>query len=240
MDDCDKLSLWNSSAALTLNGTAMQQGTNCIEFNGSTTDEFKKAFSTAYNSGLTVENAVLQFWYFVSDITKCGTVRVELGSSGKADIDELSWPLTGLANGWNLINLKINKASVIGSPDLNAINWFRIYNQKTGIITTRIDGIELVADKLVSISNATGNQNMQIRIFPNPAQNSFAFSGLPLNFQNTKCGLRIFDLAGRQVFADHSADLSGLIPINELTNGVFVVEISNHGSIHRNILIIRK
>ena len=47
-------------------------------------------------------------------------------------------------NGWNFLNLKISNAGITGgAPNLNAINWFRIYHFKTASITTRIDDIRV-------------------------------------------------------------------------------------------------
>lgn len=67
VDDCDLLRDWGSSAALSLNTTNQQEVLGCIEFTGSSTDEFKKTFSTPYNPGVSAESGKLQFWYYVSD-----------------------------------------------------------------------------------------------------------------------------------------------------------------------------
>ncbi len=145
MDDCDVTTNWKSSSSLIRNITDQQQGNACIEFIASGTDEFKKTFSPAYNSWGTEANTELRFWYYVSDITLFeSSNQVELGSSGKADDNEYSWSLTGLTNGWNYLVLKTSEANKIGSPNLKAINWFRIYHKKTGIIKTRIDAIQLI------------------------------------------------------------------------------------------------
>ncbi|MCF8379596.1 MAG: T9SS type A sorting domain-containing protein [Bacteroidales bacterium] len=144
LDDCDQLTDWKSTASLILNGVDKQQGANCIEFTGSGTDEYKKVFSTPYFSGGSVNSTVLQFWYYTSDPSKMGTNQVELGSGGKNDADEYNWSLSGLSAGWNFIRLKISDATALGSPDLNKVNWFRIYNKKTASITTRLDAIEII------------------------------------------------------------------------------------------------
>lgn len=171
LDDCDALTNWKSSTTLSLNGTSQKQGTNCIDFVGSSTDEFKKVISPAFNSGATMANGILKFWYYISDATKTGTVRVELGSGGKADVDELSWGVTGLSNGWNLISLKINTATVVGTPNLSAINWFRIFSTKSASITTRIDALQLGPDNLLSINTEyshSHSENNFIIVSPNP------------------------------------------------------------------------
>lgn len=148
MDDCDVTTLWKSSATLIRNTTDQKQGNACIEFSSvsaSNTDEFKKTFSTPYNCWGTEANTELRFWYYVSDITSFDVSnQVELGSSGKADENEYSWSLTGLTNGWNYLVLKTSEANKMGSPNVKAINWFRLYHKKTGIIKTRIDAIQLI------------------------------------------------------------------------------------------------
>ncbi|NDP20510.1 MAG: DUF5010 domain-containing protein [Paludibacter sp.] len=72
VDDCDVITGWSSAGtnALSLYSTDKKQGANCIQMVGSGTDEFKKVFSPAYNSGATTANGVLKFWYYVSDATK--------------------------------------------------------------------------------------------------------------------------------------------------------------------------
>ena len=145
LDDCDEIAGWKSSSGLTLNATDYKQGNACIEFSGSSTDEFKKVFGSPYNSRGSVESTELSFWYYVSDVTQFETSnQVEIGSSGSPDQNEFNWKLSGLSNGWNFITLKTSQATKMGSPNLGAINWFRIYHRKKGIITTRLDAVQLI------------------------------------------------------------------------------------------------
>lgn len=166
LDDCDALTDWNSSASLELNDTEKKQGVSCIEFNGSNTDEFSKAFSTAYNSSISANNAVLQFWYYVSDVSKLEAQnKVELGSAGKADENIYYWSMPDLVTGWNLISLKVKDAAINGEPDLNEINWLSIKNDKNDLITTRIDEIQVLdinanAEKfLLKVNSGRGSGN---------------------------------------------------------------------------------
>ncbi len=145
LDDCDDLDAWGSSGSLALNAADQQEGAGCIEFSGNQTDEFKKAFDTPYNSGVSAGTGRLEFWYYVSDASLMGNNQVELGSAGRPDQQEYHWKLSGLTNGWNFISLPMNLANITGeAPDLGAINWFRIYDFKSGSLTTRIDAIEIV------------------------------------------------------------------------------------------------
>jgi len=145
LDDCDQISGWKSSSGLTLNVTDHKQGNACLEFSGGSTDEFKKVFSPSYNSRGSVASAELRFWYYVSDVTQFeSSNQVEIGSSGGPDQNEFNWKLTGLSNGWNFIILKTSEANTMGSPNLHAINWFRIYHRKTGTLTSRLDAVQLI------------------------------------------------------------------------------------------------
>ncbi len=158
LDDCDLTSGWKSSGSLQLNSSDNKQGINCLEYSGGNTDEFKKKFPTTYNTRGSEAGSMLQFWYYISDVTKMeGANQVELGSAGKPDSDEYNWRLEGLADGWNYIRLPISEAGVQGNPDLSEINWFRLYSFKSANITTRIDAIQLISEGIYTEVNLTVN-----------------------------------------------------------------------------------
>jgi uncharacterized protein YjdB len=184
LDNCDASTNWTTASANTLSyfTTDKKQGTGCVQMVGSATEEFKKIFNTPYNSGTTIANGALSFWYFVSDVSKIGTVRVELGSGGAADVNELSWPLSGLTNGWNQIILNTADATAVGTPNMSALNWFRIYDTKTASITTRIDAIQVMDASITpstqrkgskgnAIIEAEHSKEKSITVYPNPYKN---------------------------------------------------------------------
>ncbi|MBB6110000.1 hypothetical protein SAMN05421821_108193 [Mucilaginibacter lappiensis] len=145
LDHCDTTTGWTSSNTLSVNTTDKQEGTGALQSVGSGTDEFKKNF-TAVNTGATAANGSIQFWYYVSDASQFGTNnQIELGSGGAADVNEYNWNIGTLVNGWNLITKSFNTATVTGgTPNLSAINWFRIYHTKTASITTRVDALTVI------------------------------------------------------------------------------------------------
>lgn len=147
LDHCDVLDGWNSHNPISVNTIDKKEGTGCIESSGNGTDEFKKVFSP-FNAHVTEDDGILRFWYYVSDITKLnGENQIELGSGGGPDTKEYNWPIDTLTNGWNLISKKFSDADVTnGTPDLNALNWFRIYHYKSGTVTTRVDGIQIIKE----------------------------------------------------------------------------------------------
>jgi len=143
IDDCDAVEGWAASTGniITVSNEFIE-GTGSVQMVGAGTDDFVKVFEPAYVSGLDEFEAVLGFWYYVSDVSLLGdNNQVELGSGGANDVDEYNWDIGQLDNGWNYIDLTVRDANVIGAPDLNNINWFRVYHSKTGVVTARIDGI---------------------------------------------------------------------------------------------------
>jgi hypothetical protein len=221
LDTCDAINGWSSAAAntLTYNTTDKKQGAGSVQMVGSATEEFKKVFSPAFNSGTTLANGLLSFWYFISDVTKTGTVRVELGSGGAADVNELSWGLTGLINGWNKINLNFSDASQIGTANLNALNWVRIFSTKTASITTRIDDIQIVttaqsssqrkANTLKNVTNEiTTLEEKSIRIYPNPYKNGKLIVDLVGFDTNNEVQLKITNLLGQVIHQEKSTNKS--------------------------------
>ena len=221
LDTCDAITGWSSAAAntLTYNTTDKKQGAGSVQMVGSATEEFKKVFSPAFNSGTTLANGVLSFWYFISDVTKTGTVRVELGSGGAADVNELSWGLTGLINGWNKINLNFSDATQIGTANLNALNWVRIFSTKTASITTRIDDIQIVTTaqssiqrKANTLSNVTNEittlEEKSIRIYPNPYKQGKLIVDLVGFDTNNEVQLKITNLLGQVIHQEKSTNKS--------------------------------
>jgi hypothetical protein len=195
LDDCDTLTGWNSSTTLILNNIDKQEGDNSLQFTGSGDVEYRKVFSPAYNSSINEEDAVLQFWYFVSSATRMSSSnQVELGSGGTNDVDEYFWTLTGLQTGWNLISLKLRDAAKTGNPDLTAINWFRLYNVKSGTVRTRIDEIQILdygtaAPKYsLTVNNGSGSgqylEDSEIIVNLNTPPNGFKFNGWESNSGN--------------------------------------------------------
>ncbi|MDO8953021.1 MAG: NBR1-Ig-like domain-containing protein, partial [Draconibacterium sp.] len=220
LDACDDKTGWLLSQSLFVNTEANKQGTGCIEYSGSGTDEFKKSFSTPFNPGVTEANGVLQFWYYISDAAMIGTSnQVELGSAGKNDTDEYSWKLENLSTGWNLLRLNISEANTIGKPDINAINWFRLYNKKTGTVTTRIDAIQILDKTTVgsSLIKSNSSNKPKVQIFPNPLNGNQLSVNLEGFDKANLLYITIADLLGQILYHKKIENKNELV-IN--TNGV--------------------
>lgn len=242
LDTCDAINGWSSATAnsLTYYTADKKQGTGSVQMVGSGTEEFKKVFSPAFNSGTTVANGVLSFWYFISDVTKTGTVRVELGSAGVADVNELSWGLTGLTNGWNKINLNFSDASQIGTANLNALNWVRIFSTKTASITTRIDAIQIVTTAQSSsqrIANTLGNvtneiptlEEKSISIYPNPYKQGKLIVDLVGFDTNNEVQLKITNLLGQVIHQEKLTNKSQieLYLSGQLNESVYFISVES-------------
>jgi hypothetical protein len=171
VDDCDSLTDWGSSGSLSLNTIDHKQGGGSVVFTGSTIDEFTKKLETPISFVGSEADAILEFWYYISDPSMIsGSNQVELGSGGKPDVNEYSWALVGLTEGWNYIRLKVSEAKKIGTPVLSSINWFRYYSFKSGSITSMIDGIKITGVNS-SVNVIKGNVNDIVRFYPNPVFN---------------------------------------------------------------------
>jgi lysophospholipase L1-like esterase len=146
LDHADAATGWASGNTLTVNTTDKKEGTGSLQSVGSGTLEFQKTFATPLNSGASAATGSIDFWYYVSDVTKFGTSnQIELGSGGTNDVSEYNWNIGSLVNGWNHITKSFSSAGTTGgTPNLNAINWFRIYHAKTASITTKVDGIQII------------------------------------------------------------------------------------------------
>ena len=230
LDDCDEKTDWKSSEALTLNETDQKQGAGCMEFSGDGTDEFKKVFTPSFNSQITEDNGVLQFWYYVSDPAMLGDKnQVELGSSGKPDENEYNWNISGLTEGWNFLSLKIRDARKMGSPNLEAINWFRLYNKKSGRITSRIDAIQLTNETATgSRINSISNDKTFI-MFPNPLTGNKLTIELQKSGNPGKIEIHITNLIG-QTFYKNTISSAGRIQIDTSTwakNSVYLVTVKS-------------
>ena len=226
-DDADANANWNPGS-LVLNTSDKKQGASCLEFSGSATPEFYKVFSTPYDAQGTESATQLKFWYYVSDPSLFEVNnQVEISSSGKGDVDEYHWKLSGLNAGWNFIQLHTNEAVKTGSPDLSAINWFRIYRFKTGVVTTRIDAIQLIGENKLAVEDIKIEHS--VSVFPNPVKTE-----LFVNFELSKSSdvsVAVLDVYGKIVLqkidnerlsqGNHKRQIS----VDKLRSGMYLVRI---------------
>jgi len=146
LDNADSASGWTGSNTVSVDMADKQEGNGALTSSGLGPDWFKKTFSTPVNTGVTEAGGFFKLWIYISDVTRINTTRdaqIELTSSGGPDANEYSWNVNdlNLINGWNLVSLRFSDAAKIGSPDLNAINYFRIYGFLKASITRKIDDL---------------------------------------------------------------------------------------------------
>lgn len=141
LDYCDEVTGWNSHNSVSIDSENKKEGFASLRSEGAGTVWFNKKFEAPVNSYCD-ESGYLDIYIYVSDVSKFdGGGQLEIGSAGGADANEYSWMVAdlNLVNGWNELHLPIASASVIDTPDLSAINWFRLYQFVSEPIETRID-----------------------------------------------------------------------------------------------------
>lgn len=143
LDYCDEVTGWNSHNSVSLDSENKKEGFASLRSEGTGTVWFNKKFEEPVNS-FCDETGYLDIYIYVSDVSKFdGGGQLEIGSAGSPDSYEYNWLIAdlNLVDGWNELHLPIASASVMDTPDLSAINWFRLYQFVSGPIETRIDFI---------------------------------------------------------------------------------------------------
>jgi len=241
ISNCDSNSGWTSSNTVTVNSTDKKEGAACLQSVGPNTNDFIKVFSTPINTGSAIANGNLQFWYFVSDISSFAEGnQVELGSGGAADKNEFNWNIDigNLQNGWNLVTLPFSTAVITGgTPDLSAINYFRIYRFKGASVTTKID--QIIVDG--TLNTDTNIFLSGVSVFPNPLKHDKL--SIKVDGANTSEIFKviIYNLQGQVVYQN---DISGknLIEINTtgwLKSAVYLVSVQSGQKISTTKLIVQ-
>jgi hypothetical protein len=142
---CDRTNLWTGSNPLSVDSDDKKEGIGSIRFTGTGTDWFAKTFSQVHTG--VDETGYLSLWLYVSDDAAFdGIGQIEITSSGGPDVDEYSWSTSSLdwIMGWNELLLPISSATKLGNPDLDAINYFRVYQPLSYSVTAKIDGIKFL------------------------------------------------------------------------------------------------
>jgi len=150
---CDRTNLWTGSNPLSVDTGDKKEGIASLKFFGSGTNWFTKTFSQVHTG--VDETGYLSLCLYVSDPGVFdGSGQIEITSSGEPDTDEFSWSISGLAltAGWNELVLPISSATKSGNPDLNAINFFRVYQNLSASITAKIDDIRFLKTAVPEVS----------------------------------------------------------------------------------------
>ena len=101
------------------------------------------------------------------------------------------------------ISLRTSTATRTGTPDLSAINWFRIYATKSGSITTRIDDIRLGPEDLFSgLPNTNLKDGKSLGIYPNPHKTGKLLLELDGFDNGTDIQIQIYNISGDVVFLE--------------------------------------
>lgn len=236
LDDCDSKTDW-SPVSIQLKTDDIAQGTAALEYAGANEQEFYKVFSTPYDAKGTSSGTVLQFWYYVEDPSKFENAnQVEISSSGGPDVDEYNWSISNLKSGWNFIQLPVSSATKRGNPDLGAINWFRLYRFKNASTTTRIDGIQLLGENILSLDKM--KQESFFKLYPNPAK-SEVFLSAPM--ASSKISVVLYNALGQvksNRFNQEDGNHKIRIPLNDLKTGVYFLRITTDSAVTTKKILI--
>ena len=142
---CDRTNRWTGSNNIYTDSGEKKEGIASIGFNGNGPVWFAKSFSQV-QTGLD-ETGYLSLWLYVSDpdfLEVNGQILIS--SSAGPDSNYYSWDMSalGIITGWNELVLPISQAGKSGSPDLNAINYFRIYQELSSSIIAKLDDIRML------------------------------------------------------------------------------------------------
>ena len=81
LDDCDESSGWATTGTNSIRLVATnKEGTGSIEFKGSESNDVSKFFPAAYDANTNYSQGVLEFWYYISDISLIDNINVQVGS----------------------------------------------------------------------------------------------------------------------------------------------------------------
>jgi hypothetical protein len=238
ISNCDSNSGWSSSNTLSINTSFKKEGAGSIQSVGSNTDDFRRIFTQPINTGGSVETDNLRFWYFVSDVSLfSANNQVELGSAGKADVDEFSWSIGPLENGWNLITLPFRQANIMGTPDLSAINWFRLYRFKTGSTTTRIDEIVISSNEFSGTESINAPETMHVYINTSD-QNKLTIKITDNNAWNN-AEVTITNLQAQTVYRNRISNNIHEVNTSEFNKGsIYLVSVKTGQSVRTKKVII--
>jgi len=241
LDECDSKTSWEKASLITLISSDHKQGAGCLQYTGAESSEFKKVFSTPYDPGVTEENAVLQFWYYISDISKFeSSNQIELGSGAKNDLNEYNWKMPELSIGWNFISLKFSEAgNTGGDPDFNAINWFRIYHKKTGTVTSRLDAIQIIEENSLSIDDVVVEKEY-VRVYPNPLSDDELTVDLRKFKELSNVEVSITNILGQTIYrkTTHNKEIIRINTSGLLKSSIYLVTVKSGKSIITTKLIV--
>ena len=128
-------------------GATYWQGTGAVRsYTGKNGYNNVLEMATTYSVGVSnyaEENASIGLWLYINDVdslVKTESAMIEISSSGTFDQDEYEWSIHALkesgtvTSGWNWLELGVKDAVKTGLPDLNALNYIRVYMHGTNLL----------------------------------------------------------------------------------------------------------
>lgn len=164
LDRCESLgekpTEWYSDGVSPKLSAEHKEGTYAVSSNGYKPERLRKIYAEPFDTRVTKENGYIAFWLFIEKpelLTGGGQVGLSSLKAASKDsygcvISNFKVGTNKLVAGWNHVVIPLSSfKDVQGSPNLSAINYFRIvlYNVQDDLTTqeTRIDNIRFSTDK---------------------------------------------------------------------------------------------
>jgi hypothetical protein len=160
IDSCDTITgIWTQTGfdTFALDMVDYKQGTASIKATTTAITPLTSAVIqgvTSYGdySAYSGSSTTIDFWFYVSDITKLSNPSTTLKMRFGTDTSNYyEWLVTGIVNGWNQVSLSIADATETGTVDWTDIGYLAVlmnYANASGSFITKIDYFRLSATKI--------------------------------------------------------------------------------------------
>jgi len=157
IDNCDAADGWETVGTPVIQTTGQKEGAGYLQGTITTGGDFLQFIKTLpanLDTKVTVETGLLQFWFYVPDVSLLKVDgQIQFSSAKDPDKNRIGWGLDqiipNLHNGWNQLSLNLSDGYVSGDggPDLAAMNYFKMFfwtaNKATADQAFGIDGITI-------------------------------------------------------------------------------------------------
>lgn len=99
---------------------------------------------------------------------------------------------------------------------------------------TNADGVwRIPLSEITGIEEAKSSEN-SIEVFPNPAEEA-----ITVKYQQNFSNIYIYDISGKEVYADHLQNTSATFDVSELPEGIYCIKLTGSG-MERTIKFVKK
>ncbi len=144
-----------TASNISTNNTNFAQGSGSLQFDGTTGAAYvQNSTMSAVNLTNQLNQSSLFVWVYAADATKLTSVNLQWGSSSSNYYTEtvtVNQQSNSFVNGWNLCQFIWANATIVGTPDVSAINYVRVTLNITGTETAmKVNGINSILGSIMS------------------------------------------------------------------------------------------